>query len=499
MMEKNLDNLDVWYSPIGKYVKSCNELSYLEFDNDVVSKCNLFASIENINFKELEEKIDLITETIPAIKRIFAKPIIHLVENDEILPVEAVRTVNNKTIQYASSHSENWANITRSGIKPLKLLSRNYIDNYSIYENIVFARSIDYILNFTRHTSHLLKDLISTNQKLEINLLEKENHISYFLALGKLQTGYIRSFSKYLDEAIRCIDKLDYITNVLTARLKNPVYARNKRFKGKLNLHKTNILSMQKDYKKIYSFMKRFYIEDINEDIEVSNSLKENYFYYTMLLTIFSIGHFNFKKDDKLNLNFTKLDSTFTFNSYNLNIKKVSIENNNAIELKFFKNKEYKILLTPLYKLINDSYDEVIEISPFESNDSVFVSINNIESFRRLQQIIERGMLYSDTKRDICPFCGSNLTFNNKTSEYRCNTCMNVVKDVVCPKTKKVFISTRIFNYKNTFKEKIEDTKDNWTRNRLIESQLHFRNINMIDNEAYDICPYCKEVHIKIK
>ena len=232
MMEKNLDNLDVWYSPIGKYVKSCNELSYLEFDNDVVSKCNLFASIENINFKELEEKIDLITETIPAIKRIFAKPIIHLVENDEILPVEAVRTVNNKTIQYASSHSENWANITRSGIKPLKLLSRNYIDNYSIYENIVFARSIDYILNFTRHTSHLLKDLISTNQKLEINLLEKENHISYFLALGKLQTGYIRSFSKYLDEAIRCIDKLDYITNVLTARLKNPVYARNKRFKG---------------------------------------------------------------------------------------------------------------------------------------------------------------------------------------------------------------------------------------------------------------------------
>lgn len=181
-----------------RFLKEYNFITYPEFDYYSVHNLNLFSSFEDINLDEIELEIKKIEKVLPSMKRIFAKPIIHLIDEEELVNVESVKKIDNKTINHAAMHSEYWENITENGIKPNKLLTRNYKDNYVIYENLVFVKSVDYALNFTKHYSRLLKDMIYTNKKLEIDLLERENHMSYYLALGKLETGHLRSFQRIL-------------------------------------------------------------------------------------------------------------------------------------------------------------------------------------------------------------------------------------------------------------------------------------------------------------
>ena len=263
---------------------------------------NLFSSSEDINFDDIQSHLVDIEKVLPAINRIFAKPIIHLIDEETLVPVESVRLINNKTMNYASNHSEHWANITESGIRPRKLLTNNYRDNYAIYENIVFSRCIDHILNYTRHYSRILSDMIYTNKKLEIDLLERENHISYYLALGKLETGYLRGFSDYIDITLRLLSRLDFINTVLSARLNRPVYAKCRKVKGKMKLRRTNILGMHKDYRQIYKYMKGVFKGDLDVSEEIIDS--KDYLYFCKYLTIFAIGHFNLSMDKQKKIDF---------------------------------------------------------------------------------------------------------------------------------------------------------------------------------------------------
>ena len=169
----------------------------MQFDYAVVHGLTLFMIEPDFSFDVLEDKINAILAVLPAVKRIFAQPCIHLKEQDVILPTESVRIINNNTVQHISSHSELWTDVKKDEIKPSRLLTRTYEDNYGIYENLVFCQTVDEILAFSRIYTRFFKELIYTNQTIEINLLERVNHLNYFLALGKLHIGYSRSFEAY--------------------------------------------------------------------------------------------------------------------------------------------------------------------------------------------------------------------------------------------------------------------------------------------------------------
>nr|MCR5113201.1 DUF2357 domain-containing protein [Acholeplasmatales bacterium] len=291
MRDKRLDN---YYLPINQFIKDHNKISYIEFDYDIVHKLNLFIYNDSIDFDKLEEEITKIEKSLPAIKRIFQKPIIRLSDTSEVLPVEAVRTVDNQTLSHIQNHSELWSDIKSNNIRPNKLLTRTYYDNYAIYENIAFKKCIDLILQFCRNNMHLLKELIYSSDVLDVNLLERVNHLNYFLALGKLHTSYIRDFSKYYSVSSQIINRLEEINKVVKARLKRPVYRMNKKYKGRFSLHQTNILYMDKNYKKVYSLLKGFKAKDYGVDdlILDDKKLNDDYFNYALVLLIFSIGHF---------------------------------------------------------------------------------------------------------------------------------------------------------------------------------------------------------------
>ena len=90
------------------------------------------------------------------------------------------------------------------------------------------------MLSYLRKNIRDLKNLMYASNKLEFNLLERVNHIQYFLAIGKLHTGYIRDFNKYYDIAKVYYDRMNLIYTTLSARLKRNVYRLNKNYKGTL-------------------------------------------------------------------------------------------------------------------------------------------------------------------------------------------------------------------------------------------------------------------------
>lgn len=471
-----------------RFLKEYNYITYPEFDYFSVHNLNLFSSFEDINLDEIELEIKKIEKVLPSMKRIFAKPIIHLIDEEELVNVESVKKIDNKTINHAAMHSEYWENITSDGIKPNKLLTRNYKDNYVIYENIVFARSVDYALNFTKHYSRLLKDMIYTNKKLEIDLLERENHMSYYLALGKLETGHLRSFSTYIDIALSLISRMDFIIKTLESRLNRPVYIKCHKVKSRIKLRKTNILRMQKDYRNIYKYMKDVY-KDNDEDINKEEKEKE-YLYFCKYLLIFSIGHFNFLVDKRKHINFNKLDLNFKFKNYKINLSDKVINDINILKLTFKNDKEFTMYLLPSLngdKKIRAKVETHILTDNFNS-DGVLVSINNIESFRRLEQLILKGMIYSTKNFKTCPFCGNELIEEN--GMYHCLSCRQVIKKEYCEEKKKYYYVSSIYKYRIK-----DDQKESLFMNKANESLLHYRNITDVTSDLNIICPHCHKVH----
>ena len=509
--QSELNKLIENYKTIEPFVKQYKRLSYVELDYLTVHELTLFTVEPDFSFEALEEELNVILKTLPAIKRIFAQPCIHLKEQNVILPTESVRIINNNTIQHIASHSELWSDVKKNEIKPTKLLTKTYEDNYGIYENLVFCKTVDDVLSYVRYNLRILEELIYTNQTIEINLLERVNHLNHFLALGKLHTGYSRSFDSYYGASMRCLNKLQFISSSIVPRLKRPVYKNNRNRPTKIKLHKTNILSMHREYHQIYKLAKYFGMHEIGNVKEVKPSdiknLQANYFYFCELISIFAIAHFNFDYNDWRLINLSRLNATFAFKGWKLNIKKWDCAGTDIISICIEKENKYNIVIIPsvakgngeLLALIkqNMQADEFVAFTPFEEHDenSILISMMSIESFRRIQQIILRGMVYADTAREDCPFCTNKLVVDSEHGSadrpvYKCVSCRTEIHTGHCPSAGKSFQFIKIAGLANRL-----TVGNDWLSERKKEAKMYFRNITKINGDMEIICPHCNKVH----
>lgn len=499
------------YKAVDEYRRAKRKLDYMQFDYAVMHDLTLFMIEPDFSFEALEQRIDLILSALPAIKRIFAQPFIHLKERNVILPVESVRVVNYDTLNHIASHSELWSDVKNGEIKPDKLLTQTYEDNYGIYENLVFCKVVDNILAFARSNSRFLKEIIYTNQTIEFNLLERVNHLNYFVALGKIHIGYSQNYAAHYDTAVRCLNKLQFLTNTIVPRLKRPVYKNNAHRNVNVKIHKSNILSMHKEYHRIYKlalyFNRNNPVPVVNITDKAAIDLVQNYFFFCEALCIFAIGHFNFGCTATKPFDMSKLSVGFSFKKWSVKLEKVAVDKWQALSLTVKKNKRYKILLIPsllrknkrLVQAIKDQVqaDEYILCSPYDELDdvAVLVGITSIESFRRVQQILLRGMIYADADRDDCPFCNGTLEMSvEKQTEgpvYRCAACRTEIHDAYCSETGGQYFYTKIDG--QTPKE--TDGDENWLTKRKAESKMYFRNITEIDDALNPVCPHCGKVH----
>ncbi|MBE5744936.1 MAG: hypothetical protein E7355_02235 [Clostridiales bacterium] len=509
-MQKNQlpKDLDDEYSALLEFAQEKNRLSYADFDALTLTTVNLFVTPKDGHFREIERTLNKIIRALPSLKRIFSKPITRLTEVYNVLPIESVRVVNNQSMCHVSRHSELWGDIKDGELKPKKLMTLDKCEEYLIYENIAFARLINIILSYVKRNISLLKDIMYAHRDLHVNLLQRTNHLNYFLAIGKLNLGYSRAQDEYQMAYGRCLEKLLFIDNTLRAKLHSSVYRHCKKDKSKLTLKKTNVFRLHKDYIQVYSLLRWFIATnaEIEDELYVGDASREGYTAYCNMLAVFSAGHFNFQFTTRKRLNFLNLSTEATFKDWKLELEEYRCEGIRGLLFSFHKDKDYRICLIFRNDGEQDerkvekfkakcSADEYFYADPWESGVKGFfyLSIFDIDSFRRMQQLIFRGMVYSDEKRDVCPFCGKTLT---PTKEgHVCVPCRTVIKQTVCPEKQEAYFETGIYEYTPKVAPEEANKRNKFLTDKFIESQLFFRNITDINFFGKTICPKCGKVH----
>lgn len=501
--------LDDEYAALLAFSRERNRLSYADFDALTLTTVNLFVTPKDAHFRGIETTLDKIIRALPSLKRIFSKPITRLTEVYNILPVESVRVINNQSMAHVSRHSELWGDIKGGELKPKKLMTLDKCEDYQIYENIAFARLINIILAYVKRNIRLLKDIMYAHRDLHVNLLQRTNHVNYFLAIGKLNLGYSRVQDEYQLAYGRCLEKLLFIDNALRAKLHASVYRFCKKDNSKLTLKKTNVFRLHKDYMQVYALLKWFFAieEDAEEELYVGGASREGYTAYCNMLAVFAAGHFNFQFITRKRLNFLNLNAEANFCDWNLKIEEYRCEGIRGILLSFRKEREYKICL--IFRHNGDQEERKIDrfkakcdaeeyfyADPWEFNAKgyLYLSIFDIDSFRRMQQLILRGMVYSDLKRDVCPFCGKKLV--KTKGGHVCASCRTEIKESVCPETQESYLETRIYEYVPKVDAEGSGKKNKFLMDKFAESQLYFRNITNIDFFGKTICPKCGKVHV---
>lgn len=496
------------YMPILQFSKEHNIISSEQFDEYILKNINLFDVPSDEYFHSIDEVLNRIIKALPAIKRIFARPIIYLKDNQEIVPIEAAKVINNYTLSHIALHSELWEDITNEGIKPKKIMTIEKIENYVSYENIAFTRLINAILKFVKKTINVMKDILYGCQDIHFNLLDRTHHKLYFLAIGKLHIEYTQAHERHYSSYLLCIEKLLFIEKTLQAKLNSPVYLACKKNKSKITLKKTNVFRSHKDYKQVYDLLKYFELDiEQNKSIEnVNNINNDEYINYCTILSIFALEHFNFLFPKKTKLNLLNIDTICNFLDWTISLKKVNYCNIEGLNFHFHKEKDYNICLVfDDFEQLNPKDvetfkenikgDEYIYTSSknYQKNKNLYLNIFDIDSFRRLQQCFLRGMIYCDEKHDVCPFCGHPL---EKVDDiYECKICRCEIKEEVCPNTKETYFVSGIKKYKSFSDNNKSYEQRKFLHDRYAEAQFHFRNITKITNNGKAICPKCGEIH----
>ena len=338
------------YAAILRFASTHSEITYNQLDTATMKELSLFALREGFNFEAFEETLDRIIAALPAIKRIAARPIMRLKDAGELLPVESVRVINNRTLSYASVHSETWDSVTEDGVRPKKLLTLKHEDSYVTYENIGFAKALSVILRLLENGARQLSDAMFASRDMRFNLLERQNHLAYFLAIGKLHVGYVHNYDRYKTLTKRCTDKLLFIDRALGNRRSSAVYKACKDKTATFTLKKSTTFRVHKDYNQIYLLLKWFSEANLDAvEEEVVDEEAENapgYTAYCNLLALFAAGHFGFVFDDRP-LNPLLLNARARFKDFRLEIRTLTVGKKKALLLAVKKDTLYRILLLP--------------------------------------------------------------------------------------------------------------------------------------------------------
>ena len=493
------------YARLDEYVKAHPSTTYSEFEDHVLRDVCLFNVPNDEYMREVEQTLDMMIQALPAIKRIFAHPIVRLKDHHEIVPIEAVKVIDKKSLSHVASRSELWEDITSEGIKPRKLMTLEHAETYAIYENIAFAYAIDSMLSYIKKTLVRLKDVAYGCRDIHINLLDRTHHSLYFLAIGKLYLEYVNTRSDQ-ENWSRCIEKMMFIDRTLRQKLKSPVYVHCRRRSYNIKLKKTNIFRSHKDYSEVFRLLKAFESdEETATDISRGEqTFDEGYKAFCKLLTVFSVGHFNyeFSEDNKISI------SDFSINcrssEWSLSVKEIIDAGTSALTFTTRKDEEYTTCVILSDEDISSARfdgfkrkhpaDEYLTCSPniHGNRRCVYLSMYDIDSFRRIQQILLRGMIRSDTERKRCAFCSGELV--EEQGVHRCHSCGAEIRREICPETEKIYYVSDIIKSRMS-----EDSKKSMERkflhDRIEEAQLHFRNITQITADRRPICPYCDRPH----
>ena len=83
---------------IHSFIDRHQSITYIEFDYYVVHDMILFSVEPDFDFDKLKQSLNHIKKSTSAVKRVFKKPIIILKDEEDVLPVENARVINQITL-----------------------------------------------------------------------------------------------------------------------------------------------------------------------------------------------------------------------------------------------------------------------------------------------------------------------------------------------------------------------------------------------------------------
>ena len=90
--------LDQAWEELLRFAENRPRLTYEELDALTLTELRLFGVPTDSYFARIEEALDRIIRALPAMKRIFAKPIVRLKDVSEVVPAEMARIINSHTL-----------------------------------------------------------------------------------------------------------------------------------------------------------------------------------------------------------------------------------------------------------------------------------------------------------------------------------------------------------------------------------------------------------------
>lgn len=118
------------------------------------------------------------------------------------------------------------------------------------------------------------------------------------------------------------------------------------------------------------------------------------------------------------------------------------------------------------------------------------ITLNDVNSFRRLSKIFLKNMITIKSEQNCCPQCGSKLK-GDKTQGYSCvnQECNFKIYNSQCPDCKKKYWYTD-YLFPKVFQL---DTESTGMKVLLDENSLGFKNITTLTSDHKPECPYCKK------
>jgi|GEM_PF-1185561 len=442
------------YQAVADYFESHSEFDFLHFDyvtSHELALCTFFKSADMVRADNI---IQDIYKELPYLLNIFKRPLIHLREADVVMPVDAVKRVNHDTVRYLARHTEDAESIKGSTVKPAHLLTRIYEDDFSIYENVVFRDLVDKFLIFLKRRIYYLTEILDMFRELiRIDAITRLNHPKYYLAIGKLYVGFSKLDNS--SEIVEMLDSTNYLYKQFSQNRTRDVYAKNAKVKPiSGEIKRTNILTMHKDYKHVYSlhqkFNKKILEAQAGGTAEEQYKSRRSYGRFCELITLFSASNFNLSCNPRDAI-YQNGRTGASFSNENWKVS-VAGEYNAALDFDVISvavthnEGSFKFLIIPMsYYIAYDKkqlyehivgrlyasgavYDKYVFFEPFlfdnnsmnnysvkmtVRNTDLFyavlpISVSEINSFRRIQKLLFEGMVRSRRNHTSCAFCGSN-------------------------------------------------------------------------------------------
>lgn len=498
------------YSELLQFARAHNGVCYPELDALTLKGMRLFDVPKDEYFKLIEDSLDHITRALPAIRHIFARPIIRLRDTQEIVPVEMANIINSQTLAHAAVHSEMWEDVTEEGIKPRRLMTVGRVETYAVYENMVFVQVVDGILQILSRMEETLKDVLYNSREMHFNLLDRTHHAAFFLALGKLYAEYVSAQDFQYASYFRCIEKIHAIDRALRPKLHAPVYVQCKKKFKRVAIKRTNAFRTHKDYREIWRLAKWMETELSSPQTQTpseTDDLAAEYRCFCSMLSVFSAGHFNFAFPKTQSIDFEHLDARASFMDWRLSVKSVHAGGLDGLLFEIDKDTPYRICLilserraaahgqTAEFKGAVEAEEYLFaNDTEYGERDVVYLSLFNIDSFRRIQQLLLRGMIYADAEHGTCPFCG-NATTRTETA-YECPICNGEIAQATCPETGEDYWTSGIREFRFSGEAYGKRTEyRSFLHDRYLEASLHFRNITPLSPDGTPTCPRCGRRH----